>query len=128
MGKIKTCTICGEDFEVFRRGNYQICPECKQKRIEAKRYKTCSICGETFKAKHGSQTICPECAEIVVRGRGRNIPDVYAPNYKVDNYEYHIRQAAIERAKHNDDIIGEGYAERQIQNTLSLVEPIKTEL
>ena len=128
MAKIKTCRECGKDFEIPRRGNFQICPECKRRRREAERIKECKICGQTFKATHGSQQICPECAEITVKGRGRNIPQTYAPNCRVDVYEYHIKQNAIERAKHNDNIIGEGYAERQIADTLSKVEPIKTEL
>ena len=43
--------------------------------------------------------------------------------------EYEIVQDWTERAtKKNDRIVGEGYAERQIAETLKLVEKIKTEL
>ena len=43
--------------------------------------------------------------------------------------EWEIMQEWTERAsKKNDRIIGEGYAERQIKDTLSRVEKIKTEL
>lgn len=43
--------------------------------------------------------------------------------------EWEIAQDWTERArKKNDRIIGEGYAERQIADTLSKVEKIKTEL
>ena len=43
--------------------------------------------------------------------------------------EWAIAQDWTERArKKNDRIIGEGYAERQIADTLSKVEKIKTEL
>lgn len=43
--------------------------------------------------------------------------------------EWKIAQDWTERArKKNDRIIGEGYAERQIADTLSKVEKIKTEL
>ena len=43
--------------------------------------------------------------------------------------EYEIAQDWTERArKKNDRIIGKGYAERQIADTLSKVEKIKTEL
>lgn len=43
--------------------------------------------------------------------------------------EYEIAQDRTERVrKKNDRIIGEGYAERQIADTLSKVEKIRTEL
>ena len=43
--------------------------------------------------------------------------------------EWEIMQEWTERAtKKNDRIIGKGYAERQIADTLSRVEKIKTEL
>ena len=92
--------------------------------------KECSVCGKQFNAKHGNATLCPECKEVVARGKGRHCPTVYKiePRYNQDLYELHIRQNAIERAKHNDSIVGEGYAERQIAKTLSMVEPIKTDL
>lgn len=92
--------------------------------------KECSVCGKQFNAKHGNNTMCPECRKVVTNGTGRNIPNVYrlGPRYNQDLYELHIRQNAIERAKHNENIIGEGYAERQIAKTLEMVEPIKTEL
>lgn len=46
----------------------------------------------------------------------------------VEAEEYRIRKEATERAKKNDRIIGEGYAERHIADTLSKVEKINTEL
>ena len=128
MARIKICKECGKEFEIHRRGNYQICPECKQKRREVKQIKECDICGQTFKATHGNQQIWPECAAFCIKGQRRHIPNSYEPKLKFDEYETHIRLNAIERAKHNDNIIGEGYAERQIEDTLSKVEPIKTEL
>ena len=92
--------------------------------------KECSVCGKKYNAKHGNNTMCPECRKVVTNGNGRNIPNVYrlSPRYNQNLYELHIRQNAIERAKHNDSIVGEGYAERQIADTLSKVEKIKTEL
>ena len=92
--------------------------------------KECSVCGKKYNAKHGNNTMCPECRKVVVTGNGRNCPRVYTigPVVNQNLYELHIRQNAIERAKHNDSIVGEGYAERQIADTLSKVEPIKTEL
>ena len=92
--------------------------------------KECSVCGKQFNAKHGNATMCPECRKVVTQGNGRNYLRVYTigTRYNQNLYELHIRQNAIERAKHNDSIVGEGYAERQIADTLSKVEKIKTEL
>lgn len=43
--------------------------------------------------------------------------------------EWEIAQERIERVtRKNDRIVGEGYAERQIADTLSKVEPINTKL
>ena len=45
------------------------------------------------------------------------------------NREYEIREAwTIRATEKNARIVGEGYAERQIKDTLSRVEKIKTEL
>ena len=47
----------------------------------------------------------------------------------VTRREYEIREEWIIRATaKNDRIVGEGYAERQIKDTLSRVEKIRTEL
>ena len=46
----------------------------------------------------------------------------------VEAEEYRIRKEAIERAKKNDRIIAEGYADRQMADTLSRVEKINTDL
>lgn len=42
--------------------------------------------------------------------------------------EYRIRKEATERAKKNDRIVAEGYADRQIADTLSKIEKIDTKL
>ena len=90
--------------------------------------KECAVCGKDFKARHGNNTICPECAAVCIKNQRRHIPNSYEPKLKFDEYELHIKLNAIERAKHNDEIVAEGYAERQIAKTLEMVEPIKTEL
>lgn len=61
---------------------------------------------------------------------GRRVRTNYntGPNMNQNAYELGLKQRAIQRAQHNENIIGEGYAERQIQDTLSKVEKIKTEL
>lgn len=90
--------------------------------------KECRRCHKIYTSKSGNTLFCPECNEIKRGNYSRHKPGTYSPNFNVDLYELHIKMNAIERAKHNDSIVGEGYAERQIADTLSKVEPIKTEL
>ena len=45
----------------------------------------------------------------------------------VDRREEAIKREWAARVQENDHIVAEGFADRQIQNTLSLVEPIKLE-
>lgn len=53
----------------------------------------------------------------------------YGPPVFIDSWERALRERWTEEAKaKNDRIIGDGYAERQIADTLSKVEKIKTEL
>ena len=55
-----------------------------------------------------------------------NMKGVYTD---VEKREFEIRKEWTERATaKNDRIIGEGYAQRQIENTLKLVEKIDTNL
>jgi hypothetical protein len=73
--------------------------------------------------------MCPRCKDICYRNkRRRDSSSSYEPVGNNDMYELRIKTEAIRRAKHNESIIGEGYAERQIADTLSKVEKIKTEL
>lgn len=92
--------------------------------------KQCEYCGAEFVATHGNKRICPVCSGVSTEKGERMSASVFGNrSYLNQNqYELHIKLAAIERAKHNDDIIAEGYAERQIEKTLSMVEPIKTDL
>lgn len=76
----------------------------------------CEICGAKFIAGHNYSKQCPECRKY--RGYKFNIEGI-------SNDENGIRARAIERAKHNDRIIGKGYAERQIADTLKMVGKVK---
>lgn len=92
--------------------------------------KQCEYCGAEFVATHGNKRICPVCSGVSTeKGERMSASTFGIKSYHNQNqYELHIKLAAIKRAKHNDDIIAEGYAERQIADTLSKVEKIKTEL
>lgn len=53
----------------------------------------------------------------------------YNVRQDIDEYEANIRKAWTKRAnKKNKRIIGKGYAERQIQNSLMLAGKVKKEL
>lgn len=89
--------------------------------------KECQRCHKTFVSTAMNTLYCPECKKAKREIKSYS-PASYAPEYCVDKYERQIRRNAIERAKHNDDIVAEGYAERQIRSSLAQVEPINTEL
>lgn len=62
--------------------------------------------------------------------RCRAYADEHMPQrrVKLDKDEYYIRLRAEVRSAHNDTIVGEGYAERQIQDSLRLAGKIDTNL
>lgn len=94
-----------------------------------KEIEECAICGKPYEPKHGNETMCPECREVIKKHRGRQIPNCWnSPYTNVYQYEAIIRHNAYERAKHNDNIVAEGYAERQIAKSLELAGTVNTEL
>ena len=91
--------------------------------------KECRRCHKQFVSASRNTRYCPECRRANRRAQsGSKRPGTYLPNFNINQYELAIRRKAIERAKHNDNIVAEGYAERQIRSSLSKVEPIITEL
>ena len=86
----------------------------------------CEICGAVFVPTHGIQRTCPECREYARRGWHIGYRDVM-PVESVKHREYVIRQR-FEEAERNCTIVGEGYAERQIADSLKLAGKVKTEL
>ena len=85
--------------------------------------KQCNVCGRVFHPTHGRQKMCFQCREYFDAGkfmRTSNAVDTVST-------EAEIRRRFIEKEE-NCRIVGEGYAERQIANTLKKVPPIKTEL
>ena len=73
------------------------------------------ICGNMFVPYRVSQQVCsnPECRRLAHMERQRRYEETH-PNRDRERRERR-------RTKNNDHIIGEGYAERQIANTLKMV-------
>lgn len=82
----------------------------------------CSVCGAKFTPTSPYITTCEECKKFVKGYRA--LRDGYGVTYS----DFKVKERAIERAKKNDRIIGEGYAERQIAESLRLAGKINTEL
>ena len=77
----------------------------------------CEACGKIFSGTQ-YQGKCPKCRRQVT---ARNRP---TGGENAEREEAAIQARAIERAKKNDRIVAEGYAERQIQKTLEGVPKI----
>ena len=88
--------------------------------------KECTVCGIQYKPTHGNQRVCPECKTILYRNKGRNLPSSYEAPTDVHDYESKVRRRWADRFE--DNIVADGYADRQRANTLSLVPKIRVEL
>ena len=89
----------------------------------------CSYCGSLFQPTTHKNTVCPECKVFfqtysAVRAR----EGTRKSRATFDEREYQIIEDAKRRAAKNDRIIGEGYAERQIAQSLRLAGKVRTEL
>lgn len=86
--------------------------------------KTCVVCGKEYQENYSNQQVCKRCYRILTFS-GR--PDGLITD--IEKRESTIRTTWAEQAKKkNDRIVGVGYAQRQIADTLSKVEKIDTEL
>lgn len=85
--------------------------------------KQCSVCGRVFIPTHGRQKMCVDCKGYINSGRYYRT----AAAYNVSASDNAIKRR-FEEKERNCTIVGEGYAERQVANTLKKVPPIKTEL
>ena len=86
--------------------------------------KICKICGTEYEEQFGNQQVCVKCYENITNsGRpGGVFTDT-------ENREFVIKKKWTEHAiKKNERIVGTGYAERQIADTLSRVGKVNTEL
>ena len=85
--------------------------------------KECSVCGRVFRPTHGRQKMCFTCREYFDAGRYARTST--ASN--VDSSDATIRRR-FEEKERNCTIVGEGYAERQIAESLRIAGKVKTEL
>lgn len=84
--------------------------------------KQCIVCGATFTPIRFTQVMCPnpECKQIHRRALMRE--------YNKKRYIPASKKREMKRQPKPDTIVGEGYAERQVAKTLSMVSKINTEL
>ena len=111
-------------------GGVIVCESVIINAVSKEKTKTCEYCGAEFTYKHGNTKMCPECYGVITLGKDRHSKNDWGvgPLRDQEKYERAIRLNAIERAKKNDRIIGEGYAERQKQKTLELAGKIDTSM
>lgn len=86
--------------------------------------KECNICGKSFTPNNNGQTMCQECRDYIKGGRYYKAARVITD---VTQHENAIR-ARFEEKERNCTIRGEGYAERQIRDSLRKAGKVKTEL
>lgn len=88
--------------------------------------KLCEICGEPFETEDGRKRQCETCLKWM-----KTVPDKDVRSgwliTDIEQREYIIKARFEAKAK-NCTIIGEGYAERQIADSLRLAGKINTEL
>lgn len=86
--------------------------------------KICVRCGKEYVENYSNQQVCKRCYRILTAGSrtGGVFTDI-------EKRDFEIKREWAERAeKKNERIVGNGYAERQIADTLSKVGKVKTEL
>ena len=86
--------------------------------------KICELCGREYEENYSNQQVCKRCYRILTAsGRPEGlITDIV-------KREFEIKKEWLEHAeKKNERIVGNGYAERQIADTLSRAGKVNTEL
>lgn len=84
--------------------------------------KICEVCLREFIPRGGRQRMCAECRKSVNNYKSDK------RRYAVNDADARLRMNAAIRARHNESIIGEGYAERQMKKTLLMAGKVRTEL
>ena len=84
--------------------------------------KECIECGQIFTPKSGCERKCPDCRNHKIRA------SLVMPVTKYNLEVARIRKEAAKRAKHTEAIVADGYAERQIRDSLRLAGKVNTEL
>ena len=88
--------------------------------------KACEICGEMFTPRDSRQRACAseECKRLL----HRKIQREYEKTHPKRNSNRYKKMKFEQRVKHEDTIIGEGYAERQIADSLRIAGKVRVEL
>lgn len=86
--------------------------------------KICEWCGREYKETYSNQQVCKRCYRSLTAS---SRPDgVFTA---IDKREFKIKEEWCKHAKKkNERIVGNGYAERQIADTLSRAGKVNTEL
>lgn len=86
--------------------------------------KICKLCGTEYEEQYGNQQVCKVCYRKLTQSSrpGGVFTDI-------EKREYVIKEEWSKHAEEkNDRIVGAGYAERQMADTLSKVGKVNTEL
>ena len=86
--------------------------------------KICVWCGKEYVETYSNQQVCKRCYRLLTDSTrpGGVISDI-------ENREFEIKKEWSKHAEEkNERIVGNGYAERQVADTLSRVGKVKTEL
>lgn len=86
--------------------------------------KICVWCGKEYVESYSNQQVCKCCYKILTASS--RLDGVFTD---IDKREFEIKKEWSEHAaKKNDSIVGNGYAERQVADTLSRVGKVNTKL
>ncbi len=86
--------------------------------------KICVWCGKEYVENYSNQQVCKCCYRILTAG---SRPDGVITD--IEKRDFKIKEEWCKHAeKKNERIVGNGYAERQIADTLSRAGKVKTEL
>ena len=88
--------------------------------------KKCEICGVEFVPRNARQRTCAgeECKRLLHKKIQREYEQMH-PKRNSDRYK---KMQFEKRKKHIDTIIGEGYAERQIADSLRIAGKVRVDL
>ena len=100
----------------------------KRKRSEVMHECTCRICGNTFYASNKRQVICSdECKKIASREWKKRYVERHEGQIR-ERQRLRKEKRKLDAKRKPDTIVGKGYAERQIADSLKRAGRVRTEL